>query len=643
MIEIRNMSLRFGPQIVFEKINANISTRDRIGLAGRNGAGKTTFLKCLLGEMETDGGDIIVGKGMTLGYLPQDGIQSYGTPLLEAVKQAEMQIQELNAALEAAHDRVDRHASDPGSPEAVEAWDSIHKIEGELQLREAHKLTMRAEKVLSGLGFKETDFGRDTGEFSGGWQMRIALAKLLLRQPDYLLLDEPTNHLDLPSQRWLEQYLAKYQGGLVLISHDRAFLDELTRKTFALGQGALKVFAGNFTYFEVESAKQKALQIARKASQDKKIEQTQRFIDRFRAKNTKATQVQSRIKQLDKLERIEIDSEEASVSFSFPPAPRSGQVLISVEGLDKAYGDLVLFNSFDLKIEKGQRLAVVGVNGAGKSTLAKILAGEEPFQNGQRMVGQNTRLSYFAQHQTAYLNSEHTALESAVQMSGAGEQAARDILGSFLFRGDDVFKPVQVLSGGEKNRLALARILLQPANLLILDEPTNHLDIQSKTILREALQNYDGALMIISHDRDFLDPLVDRTLEINPQSHRMFWCNVSEYLDKVEREEHLSGPSKRPVSKGKALNPKEERRRREEERRRLAPLKKRVEAAETKMAKLEAEIAAWEDKMRDPAFFSNRPGQKADMQAYDSTKRKLERAMEVWESAQAALDEAQGD
>ena len=626
---------------MFDGISGNISVRDRIALAGRNGTGKTTFLKALLGKAELDSGQIAVGKGMSIGYLPQDGIEGDGLPLIEEVEKAEDSIQTLQQALEVAYDRVaGRREGETADENELEAWETIHRIEGELQLREAHKLRMRTEKVLMGLGFQIPDFERSTKEFSGGWQMRIALAKLLLKHPDYLLLDEPTNHLDLPSQRWLENFLSSYQGGLVIISHDRAFLDSLTRKTFALSRGHLEVYAGNYSYYEKESAARKAQLVAMKINQDRQIEKTQDFIDRFRAKATKASQVQSRIKQLEKVERIEIEQDEASLRFRFAETPPAHQLLIQLDQIHKSYGDLNLFHGFDIKIEKGQRLAVVGVNGAGKSTLARIIAGEEPFQSGHRQVGSKTIIGYFAQHQTEQLNPDHSVLESAL-LSGAAEQRTRDVLGSFLFSGDAAFKKVAVLSGGEKNRLALARMLLKPCNLMVLDEPTNHLDIATKKILQDALREYNGALMIISHDRDFLDPLVTQTLEISPKAHRMFWCNVSAYLDKVEADQASDSKSSGKTKNAAAGSFKDVRRAKAERLQRLGPLKKAVVHAESRVVSLEKQLSEWEDKMKNPEFFSGRPDLKSDMEAYDRVKYDIETAMKEWEDAQAELEEAE--
>lgn len=593
---------------------------------------------------DTDGGSVSVGKELSLGYLPQDGICGKGQLLLEELEASETSIQNLQSILDESYALVGvaQETDIDSMPEDIsDAWETIHRVEDELRMRESHKLRSRAEKILFGLGFSQGDLTRVTTKFSGGWQMRIALAKLLLQNPDYLLLDEPTNHLDLPSQRWLENFLSGYHGGLVLISHDRAFLDLLTKKTFALSRGKLEIYAGNYSYFEVQSRLRKEQLVAQKEAQDRQIEKTQQFINRFRAKATKATQVQSRIKQLEKVELIELETDENAVFFRFPPSPRSNQTLVEVQNLDKAFGDIRLFEGFNLKIERGQRLAVVGANGAGKSTLARILAGEESLDAGSRTLGDKTKMSYFAQHQTDRLDPNHSVLESALSVGATSQQMARDILGSFLFSGDAVFKRVNVLSGGEKNRLALARMLLKPSNLIILDEPTNHLDIQSKSILQDALEQFDGSFLIISHDREFLDPLVNQTLEVSPNGHRMFWCNVSGYLEKTEIEQKIASISKKTGSfqnQKSTRNPKLLRQQRVEQQKRLSPLKKKVQKWEQRSISLEEDILQWEERMKDPAFFSNRPDQKNDMQAYEKAKYNLELAMEEWETAQTELE-----
>ena len=376
---------------------------------------------------------------------------------------------------------------------------------------------------------------RKTDEFSGGWQMRIALAKLLLSSPSLLLLDEPTNHLDVESQAWLEAFLRRYHGALLIVSHDRAFLDSLITRTFEVYQGALTVYTGNYTNYESQSVERRAQLEKAYVKQQRELAKTQLFIDRFRAKSTKAKQVQSRIKALDKVERIEIEQEEDSMGFSFPSPPRSGQIVIEVKNLQKSYDDLEVIHSANIRIERGDRIAVVGVNGAGKTTLAKVLAGVEPYQSGERIVGHNTAISYFAQHQADELDPELDVFETLERVAKTRNNTSlRTILGSFLFRGDDVFKKVKVLSGGERNRVALAKMLVQPANFLILDEPTNHLDIRSQDVLRRALKEYSGAFLIVSHNRDFVDTIVTKVLEVRKDGLSLHPGNVSDYIARAQ-------------------------------------------------------------------------------------------------------------
>lgn len=389
-----------------------------------------------------------------------------------------------------------------------------------------------------GLGFGEEDFHRNTSEFSGGWLMRIALAKLLLRRPTYLLLDEPTNHLDIESLQWMENFLNSYEGAVVVVSHDKAFLDTITNRTLALRSGDISDYAGNYSFYERKWEEEKELLLNAKKNQEKQIKETQDFIDRFRYKASKARQVQSRVKQLEKMEQIEVEDEQSKVSFRFPEPPRSGQVVMKLEDLHKSYDEHQVFSGIDYEIERGDKIAIVGPNGAGKSTLIRILAGNEPFQKGDRIEGHNVTVNYFAQHQADELDVKKDALETLMDAgSNQKESRLRTILGCFLFQGDDVFKKVKVLSGGEKSRLALAKMLLSPANLLIFDEPTNHLDMSSKNILQQAIQQYEGTCIIVSHDRAFLDPIVNKVLEVQPGYIKTYLGNVSYYLERKKEEE----------------------------------------------------------------------------------------------------------
>ena len=633
MIELRDISLRYGPKVIFDCIGAVIGARDRIGLVGSNGTGKTTLLRALLGKAEIDAGQIESAKYVTLGYLPQDGVSTLNLPLFQEVEEAFQSVISIRNRLEDANTKLG--ALLPEDEEYHELLELIGGWEHELEAHEAHKLQSRVEAVLLGLGFQMSDMDRPTGEFSGGWKMRIALAKLLLKTPSLLLLDEPTNHLDIESLRWLENYLKSYEGALLLVSHDRAFLDSLCTRTFALSMGRLDAYAGNYSFFDRESKVRRELLQKAQANQQRKIEKTQRFIERFRYKNTKAKQVQSRIKALEKVDRIELEDTEKEISFSFLPPPLSGQKVLEVEGLHKNYGDLKVLSGIDFSMDRGDRIAVVGVNGAGKSTLARIIAGEEPYQSGSVRLGHNVSPAYFAQHQAETLDDEETALSVVERASPSGQvDRARTVLGTFLFEGDDVFKQVKVLSGGERNRLALTKILLSRANFLILDEPTNHLDIQSKDHLQAALADYSGTLLVVAHDRDFLEPLVTKVLEISRNSIRWYYGNLSHYVAKKE-EEALSGQENvsAAVEDSVGVSSKERRQHNVKIRNQMKPFRKKLEECEARIARLEEKISSVEQEMKDPDFFKRGEETQQSMSEYDSTKRKLERLFEDWEKA----------
>ncbi len=529
MIAIQNITLQYGERYLYKDISATIGAKDRIGLVGSNGAGKSTLLKVLCGLEEFDGGKVDKANYVTFGYLPQDGIEMHGRTLFKETETAFADVLGLKAKVEEAEARLDE--MDTSSEEFYETLELIGAWEHRLEDLDAGKLPSRIESVLLGLGFSSSDMERKTEEFSGGWQMRIALAKLLLANPSLLLLDEPTNHLDVTSQHWLEDFLKGYEGSLLMISHDRGFLDEICNRTFEISLGSLHTYSGNYSVFEQQSAERKELQLKAYKSQQKEIQQAEQFINRFRAKASKAKQAQSRIKALDKIDRIQIEKEEDSVSFSFAQPPRSGQTVIKLVDLCKSYGELDVIRDANIRIERGDRIAVVGVNGAGKTTIAKVIAGVEPYQSGERESGHSTHISYFAQHQADELDKELTVL-ATLEDSAEGKNTTniRSILGTFLFRGDDVFKKVEVLSGGERNRLALAKMLARSANFLILDEPTNHLDMRSQEALQRALGEYTGAYLIVSHNRAFIDPLVTKVLEIRKDGLSLFPGNVSDYL-----------------------------------------------------------------------------------------------------------------
>jgi ATP-binding cassette subfamily F protein 3 len=535
MITINQISHHFGKKTLFNKINTVIGARDRIALIGSNGSGKTTLLRMFMGELEAESGSVDKPDYVSIGYLPQDGISVSGKTLFKEAESAFGDVLELQKKIDQAEEQmVEMDTSEDAYYDLI---DQMGEWEQQLEDHEPHKMKSRVERILMGMGFKETDFERDTGEFSGGWQMRIALAKLLLQNPSLIILDEPTNHLDILSQHWVEQYLKHYQGALIVISHDRAFLDEVTDRTLELRQGDLNSFKGNYSYYVTETDKR--LEILRKAyaNQQKEIKEVKDWITRFRSNVKKASMVQSRIKSLNKMELITIPRDEKKMFFRFPKSPPASAKVITITGLEKAYGDNVIFDGLDLRIDKGDRIAVVGVNGAGKSTLARIMAGIEVFQGGTVDKGINTVLGYFAQSQAEELNPANTVLEE-VETAAIGNDDAnpRGALGALLFSGDEALKKTSVLSGGEKNRVALAKMLMHPANCMILDEPTNHLDIKSKEVLQEAINLFEGTVILVSHDRSFLDGVVNKVLEVSPGSTRMLTCNVSEYIERIEQE-----------------------------------------------------------------------------------------------------------
>lgn len=544
MISLKDISLSFGRKALYQEVSVTIHARDRIGLVGSNGSGKSTFFKLLLGEQESDAGTIEKRDHVTFGYLPQDGITASGRSLYEEAETAFEDVLSLQKKLDEAGDQM--ATMDTSTEEFYDLIDTMGVWEEQLADHEPQKMRSRIERVLMGLGFSMSDLDRQTQEFSGGWQMRIALAKLLLQNPSLLLLDEPTNHLDIVSQHWVEQYLKHYQGALMVISHDRAFLDTVTNRTIELKLGRLNSYKGNYTFYEKEStARIEQLRRARD-NQQKEIKRQKEFINRFRANVNKAGVVQSRMKALDKIELVELEPQERKIYFRFPPPPPASAKVIELENVYKSYGDIEVFRGLDLRIEKGDRIAVVGVNGAGKSTLARILADVEPIDSGTRETGVNTVIGYFAQQQADELNPVNTVLQEVEQVTeGQQDVNPRAVLGALLFSGDDVFKKTSVLSGGERNRVALAKMLMRPANCVILDEPTNHLDIRSKEVLQEAINLFEGTVILVSHDRAFLDGVVNKVLEVRPDGTRMLTCNVSEYVEQIEAELAESQESRR--------------------------------------------------------------------------------------------------
>jgi len=531
LIHVEGLTKRYGERVLLEDVSWHVKKRDRIGLSGPNGAGKTTLLRMLAGMEEPDSGSIRMASDTTIGYLPQDGIVHHGRSVYEEVTLAFEELLRLKAEQHRIEERLADTSHDDGGDHDVllnryaEVMERFKDLGG-------YEIDANVADVLKGLGFSLRDQSRRTEEFSGGWQMRIALAKLLLARPNLLLMDEPTNHLDLPARNWLEEYLADYPGSVVLVSHDRYFLDATVKRITEVGLRTLTDYHGNYSHYVREhGARMERLRESHRR-QSEEIEKAEAFINRFRYQATKARQVQSRIKQLDKVERIEIPPERKKIRFHFPDAPRPGRIVLELKGARKAYGDNVVLRSVDLAVERGDRIALVGPNGAGKSTLMRMLAGEDRPDEGGRTPGHQVVLDYFAQDQASVLNPARSVYEEMTSASATTMvPMIRNILGGFLFSGDDVYKKCGVLSGGERNRLALAKMLLRPSNLLLLDEPTNHLDLDSKEVLLEALADYGGTLIFVSHDRYFIDKLATKVIEIGEGEALLYPGGYEEFVD----------------------------------------------------------------------------------------------------------------
>lgn len=642
MLQISQLTLHLGERTLFNEISTLINPGERVGLVGPNGAGKSTLLKVIAGQMNWDEGEIVLGNKATVGYLPQDGVEP--DPACTVFEEVEREFQEiLSIRDEVKTLQLEMEQCDPESREGREKLERMGKMQDRLEQSRAYTLGSDIERVLDGLGFAPEDLTRPVTEFSGGWLMRIALAKLLLKSPTYLLLDEPTNHLDIESLQWMESFLSNYDGGVIIVSHDRAFLDSVTRRTLSLENGRLGDYAGNYSFFETKKEQEQEQLRNEYENQQKQIRQTEEFIDRFRYKASKAKQVQSRIKQLEKMERITLDESQEEISFRFPQPDRSGQVVMELSGAGKSYGENRIFDQVEYQLERGDKVAVVGPNGAGKSTLIRILAGHEPLTEGKRIEGHNVTVSYFAQHQADELNPANSVLEEMNEHAAhLGETRIRSLLGSFLFTGDDVYKKIRVLSGGEKSRVALARMLIIPANFMILDEPTNHLDMQSKQILRHALEQYEGTCMIVSHDRAFLDPIVNKTLEVQPGKIKTWPGNVTDYLERRSAREKPNDKGGQSSSSPEGISRKEERRIRAQQRQarssRINPLKKRLQSLEKEIGKAEQRRGEIEEIMADPAFYDDPEQVKSVSLEYEELKGTLAESYNKWEEVAARIE-----
>lgn len=650
MIALNNISLNFGTRALFTEFSFRVSGKDRVAFIGSNGAGKSTLMKIIAGQVEPDEGEVITSKHTTVGYLPQDGIKLVGNTLYDEVYSAAGDINEIQeeiSDIEMEIESFDDHMSE----EYMDLLTEYTELQERFALLDGHKLKAKIEKILLGLGFFHEDFTRLTDEFSGGWQMRIALAKLLLQNPSVLLLDEPTNHLDIESLIWVEDYLKSYEGSIILISHDRNFLDNLVGRIVEISMGKATEYTGNYSYYVSQKELRKEQIENQYKNQQRYIKQQERFIERFRYKNTKASAVQSRIKMLGKMEKVEIEDEESSIGFRFPPATHSGKISLEIEDLTKTYdGEKYVLDGIDLIIERGEKIAFLGVNGAGKSTLSKIIAEKEAITSGKVKYGHLVDVKFYSQNQAEELDESKTVLE-IMEMAATGEiqKNLRTVLGGFLFRDDDVFKKVKVLSGGEKSRLALAKMLIEPSNFLILDEPTNHLDMRSKDVLKNALKAYEGTIIVVSHDREFLDGMVDKVIEVKDKKIKTYLGDTTYYLMKKAEEKDLTSNSQRSITPDKKNTSSKDnykkgielKNRKKEINKILAPVKKKVSEIEEEVKKHESIIKLFEDKMSSPDFYDDADEVKKITKEYNDTKESLERIYENWEKESSKLTELQ--
>jgi len=642
MISFSGLSVMFGGQYLFREISFLVNPKDKIGLVGRNGAGKTTLLKIVMGQQSYDEGQVVIPKGIRLGYLPQQMIVADNKTLIDEASGAFDEINILEREIEGLT-RIIESSADPDTEEYMDYLGQLAEKNERFHMLDDGSRDQKIEQVLMGLGFRRDDFTRPTREFSGGWRMRIELAKILLRSPDVILLDEPTNHLDIDSIQWLEEFLKNYHGAVVLISHDRAFLDTVTTRTVEISLGHLYDYRVPYSQFVTLRRERREQQMAAYRNQQKMIGDTREFIERFRYKNTKAVQVQSRIKMLEKMDIIEVDEEDtAAMRIQFPPAPRSGTIVFEAMNLSKSYGMHEVLKNIDLKLHRGDRVAFVGRNGEGKTTLSKIIAGELDYE-GEIRTGHNVHTGYFAQNQDELLDNNKTVLETLDEVAVGDVRARlRDLLGAFLFSGEDSDKKVRVLSGGERSRLAMARLLLETYNFLVLDEPTNHLDMRSKDILKQALLKYDGTLVIVSHDREFLDGLVTKVYEFSNHHIREHLGGIYDFLQRkkiaslkeLERknQEKPAGPVKEEsISKIAFLEKKEY----EKE---LRKITSQIGKTEIRIGEVEKHIARFESVVANPSGSEEQLNDPDFYRKYQQFQHELEELLSRWERLHSELD-----
>ncbi len=639
MISIDNLTVSFGGWTLFDEVSFLVNPKDRIGLVGKNGAGKTTLLRIITGEQQATSGAVTRNSDCTIGYLPQQMKVADTTTLIDETAKAFAEV----LAIEAEIEQITTALAERDDYESAEYEQLMHRLDecnNRYHILGGDSREADIEKTLLGLGFRREDFDRPTSQFSGGWRMRIELAKLLLRRPSLFLLDEPTNHLDIESIQWLEEYLRNYNGAVLLISHDRAFLDNVTNRTIEISLGKIYDYKVPYSKYVVLRRERREQQMAAYENQQRMIEKTEEFIERFRYKPTKSNQVQSRIKQLERLERIEVDEEDLStLNIKFPPAPRSGQIVAEVKEVGKSFGAKHVFSGANFVIERGEKIALVGRNGEGKTTLARMLVGELTPSEGSIRLGANVDVGYYAQNQEDLMDGDITVFDTLDRVAvGDIRTRLRDILGAFLFRGEDIDKKVKVLSGGERSRLAMARLMLSPHNLLIMDEPTNHMDMRSKDILKEALMRFDGTVILVSHDREFLDGMVDKIYEFRDGGVKEYLGGIYYFLEKRKVEslaeiERKAAPTTTTKESTTASSGKLSYEQKKEQEKQIRKLRKAVEAIEAELAEIESQIAEY-----DARFASATEYNEADYRAYDELKNRYDRQMHEWEKASYELE-----
>jgi ATP-binding cassette subfamily F protein 3 len=649
MITLSHVQKQFGSKVLFKDCSLQIGVRDRLSLIGPNGSGKTTLFKMILGEEPIDEGEILIAKGVKIGYLPQEVISFTGNTVLNEVLKSSIRITSLQDKMKILEEEL-LSIEDPKEQERLAK--EYGKLQERYTILGGYGLEAEAKQILQGLGFKERDFDRATDELSGGWLMRIALSKILLQSPDLLLLDEPTNHLDLASLIWLEEFLINYSGAMVIVSHDRVFLNHLIDRIAEIEAQKIDLYYGNYDHYLEEKEARRQIIEATYKTQQRKIEQTERFIERFRAKNTKSSQVQSRIKMLEKLERIELPKEKKEIRFRFPIPTRSGHKVVEVKNLYKSYGNIRVYQGTDLILYRGDKVAFVGPNGAGKSTLLKIFAGVLDFEEGEVELGKNVTRAYFAQHQFDLLHSENTVFEELLSIATDETQTElRTLLGTFLFSGDEVEKKVSVLSGGEKSRLILAKMLLKPANFLLLDEPTSHLDIPSRNVLEMALRQFQGTICLITHDRHLINQIVNKVIEIDHGVPHLFLGNYDDYLykkqqirlEEVQKNVGAIQESPLPLKKKPLYRTKEERRKRAQQmdqfRRQLSSLEKRFQEVEKSLHEATQTLDHLNQRLSDPSLYLNQKETYETIENHKKVQQNVNELSQFWESLALELEE----